>query len=89
MEKLLKENKNLIDNLILYRDQNLAHDDKKKNNILITGNDLLKLFEIAEIVLNKLSYEVNSTRTLYHGIENSCKEEIKDIFNVLEKNLVL
>lgn len=59
----------IIGKLKTYRDENLAHEDKKKNEVKITIEEILKLFEVAKEILNILSYSTNFETTTYNHIE--------------------
>ncbi|MFA6273651.1 MAG: hypothetical protein WC662_00640 [Candidatus Paceibacterota bacterium] len=83
IDKRLKDNKEKIKKIKDYRDQYLAHDDIKKDNILIEKRDANTLMEIIEDTIELLFHKLDFSSTSY---DNYKKEPVKDI-NRLIKDL--
>jgi hypothetical protein len=83
LRQILEENNMIIERLKTYRDENLAHEDKKKTEVTITIEEIDKLFEIAKEILNTLSYKINFDTTEYDHIEKYIKKDIEKIIKSL------
>lgn len=81
----IEKNEELISRLKDYRDQYLAHDDINKKDIEINREEVKKLFDLIEKVLNIFSSKLISTISVYDHIERDTKSKIKTLFDHLKK----
>ena len=83
--KDLEKNKTIINKLNDYRDQYLAHDDRNKNKIIITKEEVDILFKLLEEDLSLFSSRVDFSHTSYYYVENVQKDTIKKIISYLQR----
>ncbi|QQR84214.1 hypothetical protein IPJ72_03445 [Candidatus Peregrinibacteria bacterium] len=77
LDEMMSVNAELIEKLKVYRNQYLAHEDKKKKNINIAVEEVKKLFNIVEKILNMLSSKTNFSTTMFEQLKEECKEDTK------------
>lgn len=83
---LISSQKDTIDNLKIYRDKYLAHDDLVKVNVDNLNPEKIKnLFSIIEEILNLFSSKLDDSITKYDHIENICKDKTKMVVEYLER----
>ena len=81
----IKKYKNIIEKVKTYRNQYLAHDDIKKVEVNITGEEIKILFSVIEKILNMFSSKLISATSMYDRVEESAKDETKMIFDYLKR----
>lgn len=85
IEKMLEENDEIIKKLTLYRDENLAHEDKNKTEISLPVEEIQKLFEIVAKILNLLSSKINFSTTVYDYLKEDCERDTKSAVDYLHR----
>ena len=81
----IEKNNNIIKKVKTYRDQYLAHDDIKKVEVNITGEEIRTLFSVIEKILNMFSSKLISATSMYDRVEGNAKDETKRIFDYLKR----
>lgn len=81
----IEKNKFLIEKLTTYRDKCLAHDDIKKIEVSINGEEIRTLFSLIEKILNVFSYKLNSTTSRWDHVEIKAKEDTKIVLDHLKR----
>lgn len=77
--------KPLKDKLKTYRDQYLAHEDKKQLEVKISAGEALELFEAAAVLLNIISDKTDFSQYSYDHIKDNFKNEITCMLDALKK----
>lgn len=85
IDKRLERTKNIREKIKEYRDQNLAHEDLKKKKIIITQEEVVKIFSLIEKILNIFSYKTDFSTTSYQFAKSNCKEDTKRVFEYLKR----
>ncbi len=81
----INSNKDIVSKIKEYRDQYLAHDDINKEEIIITGEEALKLFTLMEKILNIFSSKLISTTSIYDHVERDAKDQVRMMFDFLKR----
>jgi len=81
----LDKNKEIIEKLKTYRNQYLAHDDKTKDEVTITGEEVYKLFSMLKKILNLFSAKLDSSTTIYQSAEEYTKTDTKRVIDHLKR----
>lgn len=85
----LKESWNSIENIRekirKFRDQYIAHDDLKKEEVDISTEELNKVFDVVAKILDKLYYKTNFSTNNYFMIKESSINQTKDLINNLKE----
>lgn len=69
-----------------YRDQYLAHNDKKKDEIKITFDEAESLFALAEKTINLFSSKLNDSSTMYSHIADETMRDTKYLLKALDRS---
>jgi len=77
-EKIIKK----IDD---YRNQYLAHEDKKKKEIIINSGEIQKLFKLIADILNLFSSRLDFSTTAWEHVEKECKGDTKRVVEYLKR----
>ena len=85
VKERLKNHDLLLKKLKEYRDQYLAHNDKKKDDIKITFDEVELLFKLGEEILNLFTAKLNNSSTAYDHITNRTMADIKNILDFLDR----
>lgn len=85
IEKKLEETKNIREKIKKYRDQNLAHEDLKKERINISQAEVIKILDLIAEILNIFSNKTDFSTTSYSHIEGDCKKDTKNMFEYLKR----
>ena len=80
----LEKHKIALGKLKDYRDQYLAHNDKKKDVINITFDEAEALFALAEKTLNLFATKLNDSSTMYSHIKDEIMRDTKYLLVALE-----
>lgn len=81
----IEKNKDIIEKVKTYRDQYLAHDDIKKVEVNITGEEIRILFSVLEKILNTFSSKLISATSIYNHVETDAKGQTMRIFDHLKR----
>ncbi|MFA6306624.1 MAG: hypothetical protein WCV70_02005 [Patescibacteria group bacterium] len=81
----IEKNKEIIKRLKTYRDQYLAHDDIKKDEINITGEEIRKLFNIIEKIIDMFLSKLISTNIIYDNAKIDTKDKTKMVVDYLKR----
>jgi ferritin len=81
----LEKTKKIRDKIKRYRDQNLAHEDLRKEKINITSLEIIKIFELIAEILDIFSYKTDFSITSYTHVEDECKRDAKNIIKALKR----
>lgn len=81
----IEKNKDIIEKVRTYRDQYLAHDDIKKVEVNITGEEIRILFSVLEKILNMFSSKLISTMSIYDHVERDAKDQTMRIIDHLKR----
>ena len=81
----LDETKGIRDKLIKYRDQNLAHEDLKKEEVSISDKEIYKILELIKEILNIFSYKTEFSTTTYQVAVDESIQDTKGVINNLRK----
>lgn len=79
----IEKNKEIIKQLKTYRDQYLAHDDIKKDEINITGEEIRILFNIIEKIIGIFLSKLISTSVMYDNAKIDTKDKTKMVIDYL------
>lgn len=82
----LKRNKKLISNLKTYRDQFLAHDDIKKEDIKITGQQIRTLLRIVQDVIDLLYLRLDFSSNIYSNYDKEPAWAVDNVVNALREH---
>lgn len=85
IKKEIEKNKDLIEKIKTYRDKYLAHDDIKKVDVDINGEEIRLLFGLMERILNIFSSRLNSTTSRWDHIEKNAKEHTGLVIDHLKR----
>ena len=80
------KNKELLKKLKVYRDQYLAHDDKKKHEIKITIKEIKKMLKFIGEILDVFSLKLDFSSTTYALMESQTKRDTHLLFHVLKEH---
>jgi len=72
---ILFSHEELLKRLKIYRDKCLAHDDRRKIEVNISIEEVKKLLEVSEVILNKLSCAVNLSEYSFEYTRDKTKSE--------------
>lgn len=81
----IKKHEKLIKKLGDYRNQYLAHEDKKKKKVIINSGEVKILFELLKEILNLFSSRLDFSITAYGHVERECKEDTKMVVEYLRR----
>lgn len=81
----IEKNADIIKRLKVYRDQYLAHDDIKKDKIDITGEEIRKLFNIIEKIIDLFLSKLISTSIMYDNAKIDTKDKTKMVVDYLKR----
>jgi hypothetical protein len=81
----LEKHKDVLEKLKSYRDQYLAHSDKRKDEIKITFDEIETLFKLAEESLNLFTQKLNDSSTMYSHIEDQCMGDTESVLDFLDR----
>lgn len=81
----IDKNKEIIEKLKTYRDQYLAHDDRIKDEVSITGEEVFTLFSVLKKILNLFSSKLDSSTTIYQNAEEYTKIDTKRVIDHLKR----
>lgn len=84
-KELLEENKKIIEELKTFRNQDLAHDQIKKEKNHFSVEKTKKLFHLAEEILNLLSNNLNNSTWWHFHPSNRAKEDTKSVVEYLQE----
>lgn len=85
IERMLNETKGIRDKIKRYRDQNLAHEDLKKDEINISSIEVIKIFELVAEIFDIFSYKTDFSTTSYSHIKDECKRDTKNVIEYLKR----
>lgn len=85
IKKELEDHQGIIEKIKTYRDKFLAHDDIKKPEIEITGEEIRAVLNLLEKVLNLFSSRLISTTSIYDHIEDDTKAQISTFVDHLKR----
>lgn len=86
IKNTLNEHKNTLDKLYTYRNKWLAHEDKKKPQMLsITGEEIRALFDVLAKILNSITGRLNSESWMYSHVENDVKHHVQSAVDHLRR----
>lgn len=85
VKSMIKQHKKLIKKLGDYRDQYLAHEDKKKKKVTINSGEIKTLFGLLKEILNLFSSRLDFSTTAYGHVERECKGDTKRVINYLRR----
>lgn len=81
----IDKNADIIKRLKNYRDQYLAHDDIDKDEINITGEEIRKLFNIIEKIIEIFLSKLISTSIMYDNAKIDTKDKTKMVVDYLKR----
>ncbi|OIO08503.1 hypothetical protein COS23_01825 [bacterium (Candidatus Moisslbacteria) CG02_land_8_20_14_3_00_36_53] len=81
----IKKHEKTIKKLDDYRNQYLAHEDKKKKQISINSGEIQNLFKLIADILNLFSSRLDFSTTMYSHVEKECKEDTKRVVDYLKR----
>ncbi len=81
----IEKHKDIIEKVKTYRDKYLAHDDIKKVEVVITGEEIKTLFNVLEKILNIFSSKLNSSTSWYDHVERNAKEQTERVLDHLKR----
>jgi len=81
----IKKHEEIIKKLDNYRNQYLAHEDKKKKQISINSGEIQNLFKLIADILNLFSSRLDFSTTMYSYVEKECKEDTKRVVDYLKR----
>lgn len=76
----------IIAKLNAYRDQHLAHNDKHKQPVNITVDEIKELFKLIEEILNLFNLRLDFSTTVYGPIKRDCKAETTALIETLQND---
>lgn len=82
----LEKTKLIIDKVIKYRDQNLAHEDLIKQKVNIPSKEIYEIFDLIAEILNIFSYKTEFSTTTYKLAVDDCIQDTKNIISNLKKS---
>lgn len=80
--KINKE-KESIERLRIYRNQNIGHDDFEKDIIIINAGDIRRMLKLIQSVINILNKRIDNVMYIYDSFERSPKDEVEFLFSQL------
>lgn len=80
----LDKHARILKKLDTYRNQYLAHDDRKKKKVKITSGEIIKLFKLVEDIFGLFSSRLDFSTTSYSHIKE-CKEDTKRVIDYLKR----
>jgi hypothetical protein len=86
IEKRINRNKNRVKNLKTYRDKFLAHDDVKKQDILINRRDINVLLRIIKDTIGLLYMKLDFSSISYVNYEEEPILELNHLIKVLKES---
>lgn len=81
----VNKNKDVLKRLKDYRDQCLCHDDISKDEINITGDEIIILFSVLKKILGLFSSKLDFLTTLYGNAEKTTKIDTERIIDHLKR----
>ncbi len=81
----IEKNKETIKRLKDYRDKYLVHDDIKKDEIDITGEEIRTLFSIIEKIIDIFLSKLISTSVMYDNAKIDTKDKTKMVIDYLKR----
>lgn len=85
LRELLENYRTTIDNLILYRDKWLAHDDLKKPELpQISKGEIEDLFSVIALIINALG-KINSESWMWDHVERDARHHTKMVIEHLKR----
>ncbi|MDP1688509.1 MAG: hypothetical protein Q8L47_00025 [bacterium] len=85
INNLLNSNSLAIKKLIDYRDQYLAHEDKNKEKIIITGEEVAELLQIVHKILDIFSSKTDFSTWQYDHLKDGCRNDTKLVIEYLKR----
>lgn len=85
IKKLLKKQESTIKKLKKYRDEYICHNDIQQEKINISRREIVNLFETVKDILNIFTLKIDSSTTDYEHRKDDYKEDIKNIFDYLNR----
>ena len=85
IKKKLKETEKIRKKIKEYRDQNLAHEDLRKEKINISRIEVVKIFELIAEILDIFSNKTDFSTTSYSHIKSDCKRDTENVFEYLKR----
>lgn len=82
----LKRNKALIDNLKIYRDKFLAHDDIKKDNIKITSLQIKTLLKIVQDTIDLFYLRLDFSSNIYSNYDEEPARAVDSVVSALQEH---
>lgn len=82
----LKRNEKLIDDLKTYRDQFLAHDDIKKEDIKITGLQIRTLLKIVQSAIDLFYLRLDFSSNIYSSYDKEPVWAVDNVVNSLQEH---
>jgi len=84
INKMLEETKDIRVKIKNYRDQHMAHEDINKKDIIISYDEIVKVFDLVKITLNIFSNKTDFSTTSYKQAEDACENDTKRLFEYLK-----
>lgn len=84
-EDKINNHKRIIEKIDKYRDQYLAHDDRQKKDIKISGKEITILFQLLEDILKLFTLRLDFSTTSYDRVEKDCKRDTKRVVEYLKR----
>lgn len=81
----IEKNEDIIKRLKTYRNQCLCHDDKNKDEVDITGEEIKILFSIIEKIINIFLSKLISTSVMYDNAKIDTKDKTKMVIDYLKR----
>lgn len=85
ISKKLNGIKKIREKIKKFRDQYLAHEDLKQEQVNISQEEVIKIFNLISDILNIFSKKTDFSTTRYSHIENDCKKDTKKVIEYLRK----
>jgi len=81
----IEKNKDIIKRLKIYRDQCLCHDDRNKDEVDITGEEVRILFSIIEKIIGIFLSKLISTSVMYDNAKIDTKDKTEMVVDYLKR----
>lgn len=81
----IEKNKDIIERLKTYRDQCLCHDDRNKDEVDITGEEIRILFSIIEKIIGIFLSKLISTSVMYDNAKIDTKNKTRMVIDYLKR----
>lgn len=81
----LEETKDIREKIKTYRDQNLAHEDLKKENVNLSYGDIEKIFNLLAEILNIFSNKMDFSSTDYSLAVDESRQDTRDVIEFLKR----